>query len=407
MTVSIPTSQCMVCHMHPGTNVMNTYLGFMWWDNETDGSRLYPPASLRRSGAERAEIEARNPEGSALKGLWGELEFLMKTGASEFNSQLAQTQFADFHGHGWLFRAVFKRDRKGNLLDDQGKVVPAASSAQLAAAVANTEKRARPGQPVHLKDIHLERGMHCADCHFDQDAHGNGKLYGETRNAVAIACVDCHGTIQRRTELRTSGFAARNAALDLTTRSTPFQSEERPNERQLQFVFREDLDADNPPVEQYSMVTQGLFWTIPQIADTVNPKSPRYNPRAARAKTIQRDAKTINVTSVPANQLAHSNDRFTCQSCHTSWMTSCFGCHLSQKANEKKPMLHNEGIETKNWTSYNFQVLRDDVFMLGIDGTVTGNRISPVRSSSAVLVSSEASNRQLVYHQQQTVSAEG
>jgi len=97
----------------------------------------------------------------------------------------------------------------------------------------------------------------------------------------------------------------------------------------------------------------------------------------------------------------------TCYTCHSAWVTSCFGCHLSQRANEKRPMLHNEGITTRNWTSYNFQVLRDDVFMLGIDGSVTGNRVAPVRSSSAVVVSSEDINRQKVYFQQQTISAEG
>ncbi len=97
----------------------------------------------------------------------------------------------------------------------------------------------------------------------------------------------------------------------------------------------------------------------------------------------------------------------TCYTCHSSWVTSCFGCHLSQTTNQKQPMLHNEGATTRNWTSYNFQVLRDDVFMLGVDGTATGNRIAPVRSSSAVLVSSEDASRQTVYAQQQTVSAEG
>jgi len=51
-------------------------------------------------------------------------------------------------------------------------------------------------------------------------------------------------------------------------------------------------------------------------------------------------------------------------------------------------MLHNEGLTTRNWTAYNFQVLRDDVYMLGVDGTVTGNKISPVRSACAVVVSS-------------------
>jgi len=35
--------------------------------------------------------------------------------------------------------------------------------------------------------------------------------------------------------------------------------------------------------------------------------------------------------------------------------------------------------------------------MLGIDGTVTGHRIAPVRSSSAVLVSSQNQNRDWLY----------
>ena len=97
----------------------------------------------------------------------------------------------------------------------------------------------------------------------------------------------------------------------------------------------------------------------------------------------------------------------TCYACHTSWTPSCFGCHLSMTANRKMPMLHNEGPTTRNWTAYNFQVLRDDIFMLGRDGTVTGNRIAPVRSSCAVLVSSQNQHREWLYYQQQTVSAEG
>jgi hypothetical protein len=71
------------------------------------------------------------------------------------------------------------------------------------------------------------------------------------------------------------------------------------------------------------------------------------------------------------------------------------------------PNRHNEGGDSRNFTQYNFQVLRDDIFMLGRDGTVTGNRIAPVRSSSAVLVSSQNQNREWIYSQQQTTSAEG
>ena len=77
-------------------------------------------------------------------------------------------------------------------------------------------------------------------------------------------------------------------------------------------------------------------------------------------------------------------------------------------ANQQRSMLHNEGDKNlRNWTSYNFQTLRDDVFLLGRDGTVTGRRFAPVRSACAVLVSSQNQNREWIYSQQQTISQEG
>jgi hypothetical protein len=153
------------------------------------------------------------------------------------------------------------------------------------------------------------------------------------------------------------------------------------------------------------MVVKGLQWQVPQVLDSVTVGNPRYSEKSAWAKLVQKDGRSWGAAG--GDELAHKDDRMTCYTCHSSWVTSCFGCHLSQRANEKRPMLHNEGINTRNWTSYNFQVLRDDVFMLGVDGSVTGNRIAPVRSSSAVVVSSEDINRQKVYFQQQTISAEG
>ena len=30
----------MVCHMHPGTNMVATYYGYTWWDNEIDGEHM-------------------------------------------------------------------------------------------------------------------------------------------------------------------------------------------------------------------------------------------------------------------------------------------------------------------------------------------------------------------------------
>ena len=92
------------------------------------------------------------------------------------------TQFADYHGHGWNFRAIYKRDRKGNLLDKDDNLVSD-----------KDPKRFDPANPkgaVHLTSIHLDIGMHCVDCHFSQDSHGNGHLYGEVAAAIEIDCVD-------------------------------------------------------------------------------------------------------------------------------------------------------------------------------------------------------------------------
>src|SRR5262249_49782746 len=106
LTSTIPSSQCVTCHHHPGTTVTNSYLGYIWWDNETDGHLLYPDKERRLSAAHISEIQARNPDGAALRGKWSDPEFLAN--ATDLNSQLKRTQFADFHGHGWIFRAVFK-----------------------------------------------------------------------------------------------------------------------------------------------------------------------------------------------------------------------------------------------------------------------------------------------------------
>jgi hypothetical protein len=93
--------------------------------------------------------------------------------------------------------------------------------------------------------------------------------------------------------------------------------------------------------------------------------------------------------------------------CHSSWNPSCFGCHLPQKANKKTPSLHNEGDISRNLVAYNFQTLRDDVFMIARDGLVTGNKINPARSSCAIHVTSYNGNRETIYHQQQTISGSG
>jgi hypothetical protein len=375
-TRSIPSSQCMVCHVHPGTNMVTTYFGYTWWDNEIDGDKgMYPAKQRNPSAAEQQRVQTRNPERTAVRGNWADVSFLEQLGTKDFNQKLANTQFADFHSHGWVFRAVYKHDRKGNLLDAEGNTVDAI------------------GKAVHLKDIHLEKGMHCIDCHFVQDSHGNGKLYGETRNAIEVDCIDCHGTIETPATLRTSSFAAPADGTRLDRLRTPWGDR--------RFYWR------GSKLYQRSMLNRDQQWEIVQVVDSITPGNDHYSEKSRLAKTMEKDGSTWGDPRVESAKLAHPNSRMTCYTCHSSWAPTCYGCHLSMSANQRMPMLHNEGLMTRNWVSYNFQVLRDDAYLLGIDGTVTGHRVAPVRSACAVLVSSQNADRDWIYYQQQTISSEG
>jgi hypothetical protein len=385
LTRAIPSSQCMNCHMHQGNLFVNPYLGYTWWDQETDGELLYPKEQHDPTSEDLVRNTQTNPEAAAARGMWGDRDFLEHV--SELNPRLKHTQFADYHGHGWVFRAVFKHDRKGDLLDIDDKIIADHDPQKFAKA-------------VHLKDIHLARGMHCGDCHFDTDVHGNGMLYGEPRNATAITCVDCHGTVDKRPALVTSGNAGQ---IDLLNTSNT--------------AFGPRFWWEGDKLWQQSSLAPDVRWEIPQTIDTVDPASSHYNPKSAYAKTLLRDGKTWGNCSRSDKttgagekerpRLAHDNMKMDCQICHTSWATSCFGCHLPMKANQRVPLNKFEGVTERNFTTYNPQVVRDDVFMLGIDGTVKKNRMAVIRSSSAVVVSSQNANREWVYSQQQTVSAEG
>ena len=368
LTRAVPTSQCMSCHMHQPNSFVNTYLGYIMWDYESDAELLFPKEQRRPTEAEKRASLEHNPEGAAVRGLWSNPDFLEIV--STLNDRAKHTQFADYHGHGWNFMAVYKRDRKGNLLDANGNLV----------SFDDPEKFKKA---VHLRDIHLERGMHCADCHFSQDEHGNGQLYGEYGNTIEIECQDCHGTIDAYTNLRTSGPAAPPGGTDLRMGTTPFG--------QRRFAWLEGK------LMQRSMVNKGMQWEVVQVRDVVTPGHPRFNKKAQYAKTIRNANGTV----------AHSDTKITCYACHSSWMTSCSGCHLPQEQNVRSDTHHYEGATTRNFASYNPQVIRTDAFMLGMNGSTKGRKVAPVRSSSALVISSTNQQRQRIYIQQPPISAPG
>lgn len=378
-TRAIPTSQCMVCHMHQPNMFMNTYMGYTMWDYESDAPRMWPEEQRYPTDEEEWEVLDRNPEGASPRGLWADTEFL--EGVWDRNDEMKDTQFADYHGHGWNFRAIFKRDRKGNLLDEAGDVV-------------SDNDPEKFDKAVHMSSIHMDVGMHCVDCHFAQDNHGNGHMYGEVALAVEVDCKDCHGTAANYPNLKTSGPAALEGGLDLTKLRTP--------------DGRRRFEWKGADLYQRSSMDPDLEWKMSLVKDSVSPEHPEYNEKAARSKLMSQNTGTQEWgTQVASDYLAHSNDEMECYSCHTSWTTSCGGCHLPIEANRKTPRHKYEGGESRNYATYNPQVARDQIFQLGRRGPGKGGKIAPVRSTSALVLSSTNSNREKIYVQQAPIAASG
>jgi hypothetical protein len=162
---------------------------------------------------------------------------------------------------------------------------------------------------------------------------------------------------------------------------------------------------------QRSVMFPDREWEMSLVKDSVNPKHARYNAKAARAKLVPQgeydDYAQRWGSNVPADKRAHGDDKMTCQTCHLSWTTSCAGCHLPIEANEMTERHHYEGGATRNYASYNPQVVRDDMFFIGRHGPVKGSKITPIRSSSALVLSSTNSSREKIYIQQPPTAASG
>ncbi len=378
-TRAVPTSQCMICHMHQPNMFINTMLGYTMWDYESDAPFMWPEQQQYPDAETMRKVLDRNPEGAAPRGKWADVDFLKDV--SLLNPQLKDTQFADYHGHGWNFRGVFKRDRKGNLLDAAGERIA-------------DDDPDKWNKGVHLSSIHVDVGMQCVDCHFAQDNHGNGYLKAEVMGAVEIQCQDCHGTVDAPPTLKTSGPAAPKYGTNLLLIRNP------DGKKRFEWV--------GDKLVQRSAVTPGLEWTMSLVKDSVDPLSGEYNPKATRAHTMARGTDELRWgKDVPLDERAHGEDKMLCYSCHTSWTTSCGGCHLPIEANWKTEKHKYEGGFTRNYATYNPQVARDEMFFLGKHGGIKDGKIAPVRSSSALVLSSTNINREKIYIQQPPIASSG
>ncbi len=174
--------------------------------------------------------------------------------------------------------------------------------------------------------------MQCVDCHFAQDttatATSKARSWARSRSGARIATArsDAYPTLQ------TSGPAAAPAApicrcCAIRTASNRFEWMQRQTRSSARRSIRARME-DDPGQGHGRSGSPGLQ-------------------REGRAR--QADARTIRtirngapaVPEEPAR--AQRQTRWPCYACHTSWTTSCGGCHLPIEANWKTERHNYEG----------------------------------------------------------------
>lgn len=163
-----------------------------------------------------------------------------------------------------------------------------------------TEPGKKGGVKLHGKyynyleaDIHYDKGMECIDCHTSEELHGDGNIYSKKEQAVEIECQDCHGTMEKRSNLMTSWGNA-----------------------------FENLRKEDGKVILTTKVTERDL-IIPQVKDI------RHN-GSENAQT--------------AMGITNHMETMECYACHARWAPQCYGCHVQQDLTKKS----NGWIDTKH-----------------------------------------------------------
>ena len=139
-------------------------------------------------------------------------------------------------------------------------------------------------------DAHYAAGMHCVDCHVGRDVHGDGRLYSSSKHQVTLRCEDCHGDARSPARPGADGQF-------VSYKGNPL--------KQLRFEDGRVLLAGK---------LSGRDHVVPQPSEILQAGLATAAMEAAMAPDI--------------NDWSHT-DSLTCDTCHTSHVQYCIGCHVS------------------------------------------------------------------------------
>ena len=209
---------------------------------------------------------------------------------------MSKPQFGDFHSHGWVFRAVFKQDRKGHLLDHA-----ATSSADVDAGEAagrrcdcpssakefhkTTLRRRRPKlrrRPRRRSTRAVTGTSRCTSWTSTWRRGCTAWTATSRRTCTAttgctwrcgprceIQCIDCHGTADQ--VRHAAARAARRRTRRAPGRPGPQPAGHADAVRQAAVRGR---GLGGTAIFQNSMVEKGLRWEVVQTKDTIDAGPP-------------------------------------------------------------------------------------------------------------------------------------
>jgi Ni,Fe-hydrogenase I cytochrome b subunit len=141
-------------------------------------------------------------------------------------------------------------------------------------------------------DVHHAIGMACIDCHISFELMGDGNLYAHEEEQTRIKCEDCH-------------FRDRT----LTSRYP-------------------DLDAESKKIlAQRNWQAEGIDFII--CKSSGKPLVNAWIDESGKAILRIKTGDSLIVMKPPAPVCTRSNAHksLSCESCHTSWVPQCIGCH--------------------------------------------------------------------------------
>jgi hypothetical protein len=142
------------------------------------------------------------------------------------------------------------------------------------------------------EDVHLKAGMACIDCHISTELMGDEKLYAHKEEQVRIKCEDCHFINQTNTKVYQ----------DLDIESKKIIAQRKWQVSDLQFITG----------------------TVSGQAIT-NAWIDKNGQALLRVKT--KDTFLVLRPPTSACTSGKSHQSLSCESCHTSWVPQCIGCH--------------------------------------------------------------------------------